>query len=113
MDYLTELETELSNFTDTLFRGVNEINQKSDTLDQASRVKFINSLSTELMNSHNSVMNVVGKIPEEIFSTTREAQENEIKALELKYEQSVNRLEKLKIHAKNVFECLEQNLDTM
>ena len=113
MDYLTELELELANFTQTLFQGVNEIQQKAETLDQASRIKLINTLSSDLLGSHTSVMNSIGKIPEEIFSSSREEQENEIKMLEIKYEQSVSRLERLKTHAKEVFNCLEKNLDTL
>ena len=113
MDYLTEVENDLANFTQTLFQGINEIQQKSEKLDQASRIKLINSLSADLLASHNGVMNSIGKVPEEIFTSTREAQENEIKLLELKYEQSVSRLDKLKTQAKDVFSSLEQNLDSL
>ena len=113
MDYLTDLENELSSFTLTLFQGINEIQQKTEDLDQASRIKLINSLSSELLNSHTNVMSAVGRIPDEIFSASREKQEAEIKLLELKYQQSLSRLEKLKTQAKNVFDCLETNLDSI
>ena len=113
MDYLTDLENELSSFTLTLFQGINEIQQKTEDLDQASRIKLINSLSSELLNSHTNVMSAVGRIPDEIFSASREKQEAEIKLLELKYQQSLSRLEKLKTQAKNVFDCLETNLDSL
>lgn len=113
MDYLTELENELAGFTQMLFQGVSEIQLKGDSLDQISRNKLINSLSTDLLNSHAGVLSSIGKIPDEIFTVTRESQENEVKMLELKYEQAVNRLERLKNNAKNVFQCLEENLDSL
>ena len=111
MDYITEVESELANFTQCLYQGISEIQQKSETLDQASRVKLINSLSSELLSSHSNVVNSISKIPEELFSTSRESQEAEIKSLELKYEQSVSRLSSLKDQAKAVFISFEQNLD--
>lgn len=113
MDYLTEVEVELGNFTQALYNGINEINKKSDSLDQTSRIKMINGLSSDLLSAHTSVMHSIGKIPEEIFTASREAQENEINMLQIKYEHSLNKIEKLKSQAKNVINCLEQNLDTL
>ena len=110
MDYLTELELSLGNFTQALYQGVSEI-QLKEGLDQGAKSKMILELSSELLNSHTSVMNVIGKIPDELFTKTREEQEAEIKALELKYEQSLHRLENLKAHAQNVFNTLEDSLD--
>lgn len=110
MDYLTEIEVKLASFTQALYQGVNEIQEKSETLDQQSRVKFVNVLSSDLLAAHSNVIEAINKIPEEIFTMSREAQENEIKTLELRYEQSVNRLQTLKSQAQNVYNALEQNL---
>lgn len=110
MDYLTELELALGNFTQALYQGVSEI-QLKEGLEQGARNKMIAELSSELLNSHTNVMNVIGKIPDEIFTKSREEQEAEIKALQLKYEQSLHRLENLKVNARNVFDTLEDSLD--
>lgn len=110
MDYLTELELALANFTQSLYTGVNEIQEK-DTIDQNARNKLITELSSDILNSHTNIMNIIGKIPAEIFTKTREEQEAEIKSLEMKYEQSLHRLENLKANASNVFKCLEDSLD--
>jgi hypothetical protein len=110
MDCLTELEVALGNFTQALYQGINEIQEKSG-LDQNTRNKLITDLSTEILNSHTNIMNVVGKIPNEIFTKTREEQEAEIRNLEMKYENSLHKLENLKEKAEKVFKVVEDSLD--
>lgn len=113
MDYLSDLESNLANFTGKLFQGINEIQAQASILDQAERAKLVSSYSAQLVEAHQGIMNSIGKLPDELFSQTKEQQEGEIRNLQLQYEQAVDRLEKLQKKAIVVHECVRESLDTL
>ncbi|CAG9315754.1 unnamed protein product [Blepharisma stoltei] len=113
MDYLSDLESNLANFTGKLYQGINEIQQQAAKLEPSERAKLVSSYSAQLVEAHQGIISSISKLPDELFSQTKEQQEGEIKTLQLQYEQAVERLEKLQKKAKIVNECVQESLDAL
>ena len=112
MDYLSELEKELYNFTSKVFEGVSRINAQQFEEPQGKE-QSIHSLGAEIAAAHHSVIGAISKIPEDLFKNTREQQEGEIKELEEQYQEAAQRLAKVQERAKFLEGQLEDCLDSL
>jgi len=113
MDYLTELENELSNFTRVLYEGLSKVQDEVTRSDKQARNKLISQVGSDIADAHRSILNVITKIPEDLFKQSRENQEAEIRALQEQYESSISKLRHLQAQASFVHQTLGKTLDNL
>ena len=113
MDYLSELEKELANFTHKLYTGIGSIQEQVIHLDPQTRARMVNTLGAELASAHLNVINVINKLPQELFVQNRDKQESEILSLQKEYEIAVARLEKLQGKARELHSSIEKSFEEM